>query len=146
MLSQLQPLTRTMHLLMVFLFGSFGTAVHSSSRISQPGLKAVHFAKAIEGRILKGSVIKEVEVDFEGSCQLECVEKENCHSYNFGRIKNNDKRFRCQVNSSDRFVGHANFTKDDNFKYKGMKVILRTSSSSSSLFLFIAPLEYLFSV
>lgn len=126
LLSQLQPLSRIMHLLMVFLFGSFGTAVHATSRISQPGLKAVNFAKAIEGRILKGSVIKEVEVDSEGSCQIECVEEENCQSYNFGRTKNNAKRFRCQVNGSDRFVGHANFTKDNNFKYRGMRVILRT--------------------
>ena len=127
-----------MHLFMVLLFSSFGAAVHATSRISQPALKAVNFAKAIEGRRLKGSVIKEVEVDSEDSCQIECVKEENCQSYNFGDTKSNTKRFKCQVNSLDRFVGHANFTKDEKFKYRGMKVILQTCIFFNFCFEFIS--------
>ena len=29
----------------------------------------------------------------------------------------------CQLNGSDKSVGFGNFTKDDNFKYRGMEVI-----------------------
>ena len=109
-----------MHLLMVFMFVA---AVHATSRIYQPGLKAVNYAKAIEERKLNGNVLKEVKVDSEVSCQFECVAEEKCLSYNFGPTNTNDKRFNCQISDSDRFVGLANFTRDEKFKYRGIKVI-----------------------
>ena len=100
------------------------TAVHGVSRISQPGIKAVNFARAIDGRKLNGSVIKEIEVDLEGFCRLHCVEEERCQSYNFGTKKNEAGRFSCQLSDSDRFLGHVNFTEDKNFSYRGIKVFL----------------------
>lgn len=98
------------------------TAVYAKSRISEPGLKAVNFAKPIEGRKLNGSLIKEVEVDSEESCEFECVEEERCRSLNFGTRKNQAGRFKCQLCYSDRFFGLVNFTEDDGFKYSGIAV------------------------
>ncbi len=94
------------------------------SRISQPGMKAVNFAKAIAGQRLNGSVIKEIEVGSEGSCRLKCVEEERCRSYNFGTTKDNSEKFKCELSESDRFVGFINFTKEENFNYRGIQVIL----------------------
>ena len=37
----------------------------------------------MDGKQLNGSVIKEVEVESESSCRLECVNEERCKSYNF---------------------------------------------------------------
>jgi len=104
------------------------TTVYGISRISQPDLKAVNFAKAIAGYKLNGSVIKEIEVDSELSCQLACVGEEKCQSYNFGptngtnTAKKNAEIFRCQLTDSDRFVGFANFAKDKEFIHKGRQV------------------------
>ena len=103
------------------------TTAYGMNRISQPNLKAVNFAKSIEGRKLNGSVIKQIEVDSEGVCRLECVEEERCQSYNFGIIENPAGRFVCQLSDSDRFVGLVNFTKDDDFKYRGMQVMFGNS-------------------
>ncbi|KAL9982272.1 hypothetical protein ACROYT_G004298 [Oculina patagonica] len=104
------------------------TAVYGISRISGPNLKAVNFAQAIEGHKLNGSVIKEVEVDSESSCQFECVEEERCQSYNFATTKNNDERFKCQLSDSDRFHGHVYFEKDQGFIYKGLQVPVRRTA------------------
>ena len=96
--------------------------MYGISRISQPGLKAVNFAKAIAGQKLNGSVIKEIEVESEGSCRLKCVEEERCRSYNFGATKNNAEKFKCELSDSDRFTGFKNFTKEENFSYRGIQV------------------------
>ena len=94
-------------------------------RISGPRFQAVNFAKAKEGRKLNGSVIKEMQVDTEGACGLQCVNDEQCRSYNFGLKKPKAGNFLCQLNGCDRFVGFGNFTEDDNFSYRGMEVINR---------------------
>ena len=72
---------------------------------------------------VNGSVIKEMQVDAEGECRLRCVDEEQCRWYNFGLKKHKAGTFLCQFNSSDKSVGFGNFTKDDNFKYRGMEVI-----------------------
>ena len=76
-----------MHLWILTLVCS--AAVYAISRISEPDLKAVNFAKAIARHRLNGSVIKEIEVYSESSCQFECGTEEQCQSYNFGTKKNN---------------------------------------------------------
>ena len=101
----------------------FAETASGLSRISGPGFQAVNFAKAKEGRKLNGSVIKEMQVDTEGACRLQCVNDEQCRSYNFGLKKHKAGNFLCQLNGCDRFVGFGNFTKDDNFKYRGIEVI-----------------------
>ena len=68
---------------------------------------------------MNGSVIKEMQVDAEGECRLRCVDEEQCRSYNFGLKKHKAGNFLCQLNGSDKSVGFGNFTKDDNFKYRG---------------------------
>ena len=108
-----------MHLWMLTLVC---TAVYGTSRISEPDLKAVNFAEAIEGRKLNGSVIKEIEVDSESSCQLECLDEERCQSYNLGTTKDNSEKFKCQLSDSDRFVGFVNFTEDEGYIYRGLQV------------------------
>lgn len=106
------------------------TTVYGISRISRPDLKAVNFAKVIAGYKLNGSVTKEIEVDSERLCQVECVSAEKCQSYNFGptndtnTTKKTDEKFMCQLSDSDRFLGFANFTVDKEFIYKGRQVKL----------------------
>lgn len=93
------------------------------SRISTPGLKAVNFAKAKEGRRLKGSVIQAIEVESEGAWRLQCVNEERCRSYNFGITINEGGGSLCQLSDSDRFAEAGNFTEDGNFKYRGIQVV-----------------------
>ena len=101
----------------------FAEAALGLSRVSGPGFQAVNFAKAKEGRKLNGSVIKEMQVDTEGACRLQCVNDKQCRSYNFGLKKHKAGNFLCQLNGSDGFVGFGNFTRDDNFRYRGIEVI-----------------------
>ena len=99
------------------------TAVYGISRISKPYLKAVNFAnKAIEGHKLIGSIITELEVDSERSCRFEFVEEERCRSINFETTNKKSERLKCQLSDSDRFIGSLNFTKDENFTYRGTQV------------------------
>ena len=95
---------------------------YGTSRISGPNFKAINFAEKINGQKLKGSLIRDIEVDSESSCQFECVYEERCQSYNFGTIEGNSNKFKCQLSDSDRFDGFANFFEDKSFIYKGMKV------------------------
>lgn len=90
------------------------------SRLSEPDLRAVNFADKIRGQILNGSLIKEIEVDTESSCQLECVDEERCQSYNFGTMKGDSEKFKCQLIDSDRFVEF--FAEDKDFIYRGIMV------------------------
>ena len=129
-----------MHLLTLSLVF---TTVYGVSRISQPDLKAVNFAKAITGYKLNGSVIKETEVDSERSCQFACVGEETCQSYNFGptsrtnTTKKNGERFMCQLSNSDRFAGFANFAEDKEFIYKGRQVKFKFNFTSMNLWSFM---------
>jgi len=91
------------------------------ARIFTPDLQAVNFAKEIRRRKLNGSIIREMEVDSEVSCQLQCVKETSCLSYNFGPNENK-KSFSCQLSNSDRFAGLKNFTEDHEFLYRGLKV------------------------
>ena len=108
-----------MHLFMIFLLCA---VVYGIGRISEPDLRAVNFAVKIEGQKLNGSLIKEIKVDSESSCQIECVDEERCQSYNFGTIKGDSEKFECQLSASDRFAAFANFTEDKNFIYRGIEV------------------------
>ena len=103
--------------------------VYCINRISQQSWNGVNFAKAIEGRKLYGRVIKELEVESESFCRLVCVEEQRCKSYNFATTNNDDGKYHCELSDSDRFYGHANFTADGNFKYRGIKVALKRSIS-----------------
>ena len=98
------------------------TSANGVTRMIKPNFSAVNFAKEIRGRRLNGSVIREIEVDSEGSCRLQCVKENGCLSYNFGPNENK-KRFMCQLSDSDRFVGLKNFTEDGEFIYRGVKVM-----------------------
>ena len=108
--------------LQLFLASVMITSTKGVTRIITPNFKAINFAKEIGGRRLNGSVIREVEVDSESSCGLQCVKENRCLSYNFGPNENK-KRFKCQLSNSDRFVGLKNFTEDHEFLYRGIKVI-----------------------
>ena len=108
----------------LWIFNLVCSVVYGISRISGPNLKAVNFAKELEGQKLKGSLIKEIEVYSESSCRFECVNEERCQSYNFGTLEGDSGKFKCQLSDSDRFVGFANFTEDEHFIYRGIKVSL----------------------
>ena len=112
-----------MHLWILSIF--VGTTAYGISRISELDFKAVNFAEAIIGQKLNGSLIRpEIEVDSEGICRLECVEEETCQPYNYGTKMNQNGKFFCQLSNSDRFVGLVNLTRDDDFKYRGLRVML----------------------
>lgn len=83
-----------MHLCIIFLLCA---VVYGIGRISESDLRAVNFAEKIEGQKLNGSLIRELEVDSERFCQLECVDEERCQSYNFGNIKGDLKKLKCQL-------------------------------------------------
>ena len=57
-------------MLLLWLVLVFSEHVSSLSRISEPRFKAVNFAEEKKGRLLNGSVIKEMQVDAEGECRL----------------------------------------------------------------------------
>ena len=108
-----------MHLSIISLLCNVAYGI---SRISGPNFKAVNFAEKINGQKLNGSLIRDVKVDSESSCRLECVNEERCQSYNFGTIEGDPNKFKCQLSDSDRFAGFANFTEDKGFIYRGIKV------------------------
>lgn len=108
-----------MHLCIIFLLCA---VVYGIGRISEPDLRAVNFADKIEGQKLNGSLIREIEVDSESSCQFECVDEERCQSYNFGTIKGDNEKLKCQLSDSDRFSGLANLTEDKDFIFREIKV------------------------
>lgn len=115
--------------------------VYGISRISEPDLQAVNFAKAIKGHKLNGSVINEIDVDSESSCQVQCVLEEKCFSYNFGPInvrniteKNAKTGYLCQLSNFDRFSGFVNFTEDKDFIYRGLQVNKLNFSSINFIF------------
>ncbi|PFX13307.1 Fibrinogen C domain-containing protein 1, partial [Stylophora pistillata] len=113
----------------LWIYNLVCAAVYGINRISEPELRAVNFADKIEGQKLNGSLIKEVEVDSETSCQLECVDEERCHSYNFGTIQGDSGKFKCQLSDSDRFAALANLTEENSFIYRGIE---REKCSASS--------------
>ena len=108
-----------MHLSIIFLLCAVDYGI---SRISGPNIKAVNFATKIKRQKLNGSLIRDIAVDSESSCQFECVYEERCQSYNFGTIKGDSNKFKCQLSDSDRFAGFANFLEDKGFIYRGIKV------------------------
>ena len=108
-----------MHLSIISLLCAVAYGI---SRISGPNVKAVYFAEKIKGQMLNGSLIRDIEVDSESSCQLECVNEERCQSYNFGTIKSDSNKFKCQLSDSDRFAGFVKFIEDKDFIYRGIKV------------------------
>ena len=97
------------------------TLANGESRLTTFNFKAINFAREIRGRRLHGRVIKEIEVDSESYCRLLCVEESSCLSYNFGPGENK-KMFKCQLSDSDRFASFNNFTDDNTFLYRGVKV------------------------
>lgn len=97
-------------------------AVSGLDRLTSPELQFVNFARAIIGRKLNGSIIKEIDVHAESSCQFACVREARCLSYNFGPAEDK-KTFKCQLCDSDRFVTVKNFTKNGEFLYRGTQVI-----------------------
>ena len=97
------------------------TLANGESRLTTSNYKAINFAREIRGRRLHGRVIKETEEDSESSCRLLCVEESSCLSYNFGPGENK-KMFKCQLSDSDRFASFNNFTDDNTFLYRGVKV------------------------
>ena len=112
-----------MHVLLLFLIG---VTAYATSRISNrfPRFQAANFGEMMDGRQLNGSVIKEIEVESESSCRLECVNEERCKSYNFGGKKNQPERWKCQISDSDRFErpARANFIENKDFSYRGIKI------------------------
>ena len=112
---------RSMYLLKLLLVSSTFSFTHGDPRIMTTVFQAVNFARDIRGRRLNGSVIRQIQLDSESSCRLHCVKESSCVSYNFGSTTNN-KKFKCQLSDSDRFASFKNFTEDDKFLYRGVKV------------------------
>ena len=87
-----------MHLCITFLLSA---VVYSIGRISESDLRAINFPDNVEGtEKLNGSLITEIEVDSESSCQPGCVDKERCQSYNFGTMEGDSGKLKCQLSDS----------------------------------------------
>ena len=112
---------RSMYLLKLLLVSLTISFTHGDPRIMTTVFQAVNFARDIRVRRLNGSVIRQIQVDSESSCRLYCVKESSCVSYNFGSTTNN-KKFKCQLCDSDRFASFKNFTEDNKFLYRGVKV------------------------
>ena len=112
---------RSMYLLKLLLVSLTISFTHGDPRIMTTVFQAVNFARDIRVRRLNGSVIRQIQVDSESSCRLHCVKESSCVSYNFGSTTNN-KKFKCQLSDSDRFASFKNFTEDNKFLYRGVKV------------------------
>ncbi|XP_027057725.1 ficolin-2-like [Pocillopora damicornis] len=117
-----------MHVLILFLIS---VTAYATSRISNtfPRFQAANFGQMMDGKQLNGSVIKEIEVESESSCRLECVNEERCKSYNFGGTKKKSERWKCQISDSDRFErpARANFIENKEFSYRGIKSLCERS-------------------
>ena len=112
---------RSMYLLKLLLVSLTISFTYGDPRIMTYVFQGVNFAREIRGRRLNGSVIRQIQVDSESSCRLHCVKESSCVSYNFGSTTNN-KKFKCQLSDSDRFASFKNFTEDNKFLYRGVKV------------------------
>ena len=110
--------TYLLKLLLVSLTISF---TYGDPRMMTTVFQAVNFAREIRGRRLNGSVIREIQMDSESFCRLHCVKESSRVSYNFGSTTNN-KKFKCQLSDSDHFASFKNFTEDNKFLYRGVKV------------------------
>ena len=98
----------------------FSTVTYALTRIVELDFEGVNFAAALFGKRLD-KVFQETTVDFETSCQIQCVKDIRCLSYNFGNTNEKDK-FTCQLCDSDRFTSHEHFIEDKKWRYRGMEV------------------------
>ena len=61
-----------------------------STHLLEPDFRAANFAKVIEDRKLNGTILRELEMASEISCQFECFSEDRCMSYNFLSIHGNE--------------------------------------------------------
>ena len=61
-----------------------------SAHFLEPDFMAANFAKVIEDRKLNGTILRELEMASEISCQFECFAEDRCMSYNFLSIHWNE--------------------------------------------------------
>ena len=108
--------------------------VQGSNHFLESGFRAANFAKVIKGRKLNGTILRELEMASEISCQFECFSEDRCMSYNFLSIHGNETST-CQnaTKWSDRFVSRVNFTKEDGALFKGIQVIILVGVSIREL-------------
>lgn len=117
------PTQRTRDMFLFWLSVSLpATMVLGLGRVNTNHLHAVNFAAEVRRHKLIGRVIAETEEDSEDACQLKCVAKSRCLSYNFG-LAEDGRRVKCQLSDSDRFAAVDNFTQDDKFSYRGIQVL-----------------------
>ena len=104
----------------LYLLLFFSTVVYAVTRIVEPDVEGVNFAKALFGKRLD-KVFQETAVNSETRCQIECVKNILCLSYNLGTTNEKDN-FTCQLCDSDRFTSHENLIGDKKWRYRGMEV------------------------
>ena len=101
LLIMFQTTEKMVGLWLVILTSSASIALHESKNfLSDPDLKFRNFAKKIDGRILNGSFVKELNVTSQIFCQIECVTDSRCLSYNLVPIPGMEMSV-CQLNHGD---------------------------------------------
>ena len=108
--------------LQCFLASVIITSPNGLTKMITLKFKGVNFAKEIKGSRLNGGVNREMEIDFQDSCGLQCIKQNGCLSGSF-EFNENKKKFTCQLCKSHRFFGFKHFTEDHEFLYRGVKVI-----------------------
>ena len=71
------------------------------------------------GKLLRGHVIKTVEVAKEENCHIECVLEQLCVSFNRGQ---NNGRYICELSDSDQTLHPGDMIKRNGYSYHGSTV------------------------
>ena len=123
-----------MYLWVFAAFRLLKAITQGSTTFLEPDFRAANFTKVIEDRKLNGTILRELEMASEISCQFECFSEDRCMSYNFLSIHGNETST-CQnaTKWSDRFVSRVNFTKEDGALFKGIQVIILVGVSIREL-------------
>lgn len=79
------------------------------------------FSAAIEGRALRGHVVKTLYVPGEETCKIHCFLNEVCQSINVSP-NGASGRWKCELSDTDEKQNPQSLIEDEGFKYYASKV------------------------
>ena len=84
--------------------------------------RVLEFTEPIEGRALKGHVFKNLSLEIQENCELNCYLENDCSSYNLGPLV--DGRYVCELSDSDDGQHPRDLESRHGFIYGATKVRL----------------------
>lgn len=82
--------------------------------------RTLEFFPPVNGYALVNHVVKNISLERDDACQIACYLKNECLSYNFGRLK--DRSFICQLSDSDSNQHPQDLQWRQGFIFQGTKV------------------------